>query len=403
MHTVRYFLFLVTFMAFLGVTHAQEPATETVAVEGIGKTEASAKKAAFREAIQKVVGVLIDANTQVKNEEIIKDEVLEYSGGFISKSEILSSKKDDEGLVRLKVKCVVEKTQVKKRLEDLKVLTVDLNGSGIAEKEMTKEEMRKDAAKFVNKALEERKKCYKLIVPSNVNDLEKTKDDKLVIPVEVSLDAEMVKKWNSNWIPALKKLASDECSEILRYKKNHLNTLDANSKFEPFNSAVSSKKELIMKVAETVTKDGSVKWLGLKIPVNISDLKDLKTPDKFGYESFRSFAYNLNDVCSSASLTLELLDKEMNTVSISKTSDFINLESHPGQQHKYPVMASYWDKDQAILCVPPYAGREFRVAGRGDYYIVKFGINLIIDLPDGELEKVKQLKASLAWQTPSKK
>ena len=57
--------------------YGQDAPTETVTVEGVGKTEASAKKAAFREAIQKVVGVLIDANTQVKNEEIIKDEVLE--------------------------------------------------------------------------------------------------------------------------------------------------------------------------------------------------------------------------------------------------------------------------------------------------------------------------------------
>ena len=78
---------------------AQESQTESesVVVEGVGKTEASAKKAAYQEAVAKVVGVLIDSSTLVKNDKIINEELLEYSGGFVTKSEMISSMKETAG------------------------------------------------------------------------------------------------------------------------------------------------------------------------------------------------------------------------------------------------------------------------------------------------------------------
>jgi hypothetical protein len=42
------------------------PKTEPVIVEGVGKSEASAKKAAYKEAAARVVGVLVDGPTSIR-------------------------------------------------------------------------------------------------------------------------------------------------------------------------------------------------------------------------------------------------------------------------------------------------------------------------------------------------
>src|ERR1700721_3602386 len=61
----------------------QADAAQTVVVaEGIGKDEKEALKAAFRDAVGRVVGTLVDAETLVKNDPVISEKILEFSGGF---------------------------------------------------------------------------------------------------------------------------------------------------------------------------------------------------------------------------------------------------------------------------------------------------------------------------------
>ena len=321
MHTVRYFLFSIAFLGFMGMTHAQENATETVTVEGVGKTEASAKKAAFREAIQKVVGVLIDAKTLVKNEEIIKDEVLEYSGGFISKSEILSSMKDEEGLVRVKVKCVVEKTQVKKKLADIKVLVVNVDGAGFAEKEMSKEELRKDAAKFISKALEERKKIYTIYVPEKLDGLKKNEAGYIYVPVAVNFDPQKYKDWVKNWIPVFDKMQSAKMTGLSLYKKVE----GSSTKLEDENNPVrpkawsghtgGNKREFFfLSVAESLANNGTTKWSAYKFECDMTKIKGLKL--RLNGDDL------ILDTSSNAKLRLEFQNSEGDTLAGSEASYF---------------------------------------------------------------------------------
>ena len=65
-------------------------------------------KDAFRNAVQQVVGVLVDAETFVKNEEIISDKVLTYSNGFVSTYKEIERPHLDGGNFRTKIKATVE-------------------------------------------------------------------------------------------------------------------------------------------------------------------------------------------------------------------------------------------------------------------------------------------------------
>ena len=58
--------------------------------KGSGKDRDEALKDAFREAVRKVVGAYVEEETVVKNDQVIKDQVLTYSGGCVKTHGILS-------------------------------------------------------------------------------------------------------------------------------------------------------------------------------------------------------------------------------------------------------------------------------------------------------------------------
>jgi hypothetical protein len=253
---------------------------ESVIVEGLGKTEASAKKDAYKEAVAKVVGVLIDSSTLVKNDKIIDEELLEYSGGFVKNADVLSTKTDDEGLVRVKVKCLIEKAQVKRKLEDMKVLVIKVDGASLAAREMTQEDMRKNAATLVNKALEERKKIYEVKMPKKLEELEKQENGCVYLPVSVEFNEAKFKAWVDNWVPVFDKLALEKTSGVINYR-----TLKASGKgqYEVNNErflqgllikskAVSRNQSFYLMVALNTLKEGPVQFNAYKIPCGTPEI-----------------------------------------------------------------------------------------------------------------------------------
>ena len=62
---------------------AQDAETVTVLATGYGVDPDAAKKAAGRAAIEQVVGQLVDAETLVENDELVKDCILTHSAAFL--------------------------------------------------------------------------------------------------------------------------------------------------------------------------------------------------------------------------------------------------------------------------------------------------------------------------------
>jgi hypothetical protein len=58
-------------------------------VTGVGTTPDEAKQNAFANAIEQVVGILVDAETIVQNDELVRDKVLTISRGFVRRFEVL--------------------------------------------------------------------------------------------------------------------------------------------------------------------------------------------------------------------------------------------------------------------------------------------------------------------------
>ena len=78
-----------------------------VVATGIGVDADKATQAAFSQAIEQVVGVLVDAETLVKNDQIVRDQVLTFSRGFIQKFQVVRQWQEG-GLHYARIKASVE-------------------------------------------------------------------------------------------------------------------------------------------------------------------------------------------------------------------------------------------------------------------------------------------------------
>ena len=95
-------------ITFLGnISFAQEDKTVTLTVSGYGKTQDEAKQNALRNAIEQAFGTFISSNTEILNDELVKDEIVSVSNGNIQSFEILSEVQMQNGEWSITLKSVV--------------------------------------------------------------------------------------------------------------------------------------------------------------------------------------------------------------------------------------------------------------------------------------------------------
>ena len=90
-------LILIVVLALSINTYAQEVKTVTLTVSGQGKTQDEAKQNALRNAIEQAFGVFISSNTEILNDELVKDEIVSVSNGNIQKFEVISEVQIPDG------------------------------------------------------------------------------------------------------------------------------------------------------------------------------------------------------------------------------------------------------------------------------------------------------------------
>lgn len=123
-----------------------------VVAEGAGTTPDEALKDAFRNAVRQVVGAVVDAESLVKNDEIIDDQVLAYSNGFVKKyDEIAGSKKSSGGVHRIKIKAQVERRRLIAKLRESKVAVKDVDGKSLFAEAVTTAEAEQNATNLLAK------------------------------------------------------------------------------------------------------------------------------------------------------------------------------------------------------------------------------------------------------------
>lgn len=102
----------------------------SVTATGYGETLDDAMKDARRNAILEVVGELMDSETIVQNDEIVKDQILTYSGAYLEDVQTVGkpAKNSETGLYEVTIAAKVRKTQLAKTLHGKLTDSVKIKG-----------------------------------------------------------------------------------------------------------------------------------------------------------------------------------------------------------------------------------------------------------------------------------
>ena len=125
--------------------------------KGTGTDKTEALKDAYRDAVERAVGLYVDTEQMMKNEELVKDQILTQSNAYIEKYDIVKENTKPNGLVEVQILAEVRKTALTKKISDvMPSKTFRLGGDlqNVHAKMNTSERRNADGAALLKKALE---------------------------------------------------------------------------------------------------------------------------------------------------------------------------------------------------------------------------------------------------------
>ena len=131
----------------------QDQSTEIVAT-GIGADPDGSLKNALTSAVEQAVGLVVDAETIVKNESIVKDQILTFSDGYVEKYDKIKEGKRDDGLYETKIKATIKKRQLIEKLKQSDVSVKQVDGQSLFAEVYTMQASTKDVVPIIEKAFE---------------------------------------------------------------------------------------------------------------------------------------------------------------------------------------------------------------------------------------------------------
>ena len=129
------------------------------------------------------------AETHIRNEQLIRDEVLVHSGGYIeSYEQIGTARRTDDDLIEVTIRATVKRNDLNNLLRSVPgIIEIAMDGRSLDAERITKEMSREDATEMLLDLLEN--------FPANIYDLSATKTwrydldtRKVVVDVETKVD-----------------------------------------------------------------------------------------------------------------------------------------------------------------------------------------------------------------------
>jgi hypothetical protein len=150
-----FFVFAINFSAF-----SQNDKTVTLTVSAQGQTISEAKQNALRDAIEQAFGAFISSNTEILNDELIKDEIVSVSNGNIQDYEVISEVELPNGGYATTLTATVSVTKLTSFAES-KGANIEFKGGLFAVNMMQQELNEKAELKAVKNIIEVSKSIFK--------------------------------------------------------------------------------------------------------------------------------------------------------------------------------------------------------------------------------------------------
>jgi len=193
-----------------------------VLATGVGLDQEQARQNAFSNAIEQVVGVLVDAETLVKNDEIVRDEVLTYSRGYIQRFDVLKEWQEG-GMHHARIRALVSVDKMTERLTARNVPVRDVPGELLYRQIIFDIRNEEEAIAILRKTLAEyylpRFFRAELLGKPEVTERDKTHAS-LRIRVRVTPDFAAWDKFRPSLVAVLDRLAKKRVAFRAGYKRN---------------------------------------------------------------------------------------------------------------------------------------------------------------------------------------
>ena len=181
-----------------------------VVASGVGIDEDKATQNALSNAIEQAIGVMVDAQTLVENDEIVSDKVLTFSRGFIDEFSVVKRWQAD-GLHRVRIRARVSAGKLSDKLTDSKIAVRRIPGELLYYQAMHDLANEQAAADMLREALADYTldKLFETTIVGEPKQV--SKDDvntTLSVTVQVAPNMENWQKIYNRVTPVLQKVAS---------------------------------------------------------------------------------------------------------------------------------------------------------------------------------------------------
>ena len=139
-----------------------------VVARGVGRDKETALKDAYRDAVERAVGLYVDAETMAKNDAIVKDQVLTQSNAYVTHYDEIEAKSVD-GLMQVRIVATVKKSALVKNVQEtIPGTTVNVNSSALQDAHaqlVSREKQAGDAAALLRNVMDKLDPIRTLVVP----------------------------------------------------------------------------------------------------------------------------------------------------------------------------------------------------------------------------------------------
>ena len=242
-------------------TRAALPEAKEVVVTGVGTDPDKAMQNAFSQAIEQTVGVLVDAETVVKNDQLIRDEILTYSRGYVEKYEVVKRWEED-GLHHATIRAVVARDKLVEKLRGMKIAVHEVAGDLASRQIEFDAKNEEQAAEMFKKALADfdMTKLTKVEIVGKPEITREGANAKVRIKVKLSPDREQWKEFARGVRLILDKTATKRAAVTVRCGGASQQKLILKGKHGEHEASKQLKRQL----------DGQGVLVGLFVNTNIS-------------------------------------------------------------------------------------------------------------------------------------
>ena len=214
----------IYFFTLSGPGFAASQDERQVIATGVALSEEDAKRQAYRNAIQSVIGAMVVAETLVENDTVLRDKVLSHSDGYITKVEQVGATRTKEGgLFEVTMRVTVKSQQLREKLKTENITRAEVDGESLFVKKATQQEGKADAAQVVTEALKDLPAAV-IKAEAHVDKAEMTANGnmtQIALPVDVYVDMDSYGSFARSLAAALEKLGFPRKTANLKFASSN--------------------------------------------------------------------------------------------------------------------------------------------------------------------------------------